>query len=295
MKQIVVLSGKGGTGKTFVSASLAWLAENAVIADCDVDASNLHLLLHPTIVRAHAFSGGSTARIAPDVCTGCEACVGACRFGAISMRSGSGPAVAVVHELSCEGCGVCRAVCPVDAPSFAPSESGRWFESTTSRGPMVHAHLFPGEDNSGKLVAIVRRAAKQHAEADAAAWTIIDGPPGTGCAAKSAVTGADFALLVTEPTVSGIRDLGRTMDLLDFFGVPGGVVVNKSTIRPETADRIKALAAERGMLHLGDIPFSRRVAETVAALEPYPAARDDDITERLRRVWRRLECELAGV
>jgi MinD superfamily P-loop ATPase len=281
MKQIAVLSGKGGTGKTFVAASLSWIAENSVAADCDVDASNLHLLLQPTIRKTHAFSGGSVAHIERDRCIGCGDCVDHCRFEALSMAH----SVAVVDAIACEGCGVCAFVCPVDAPVLAEQRSGSWYESDGPRGPMVHARLDPGEENSGKLVELVRRAAHEHAVTAGAAWVIIDGPPGTGCAAKSAVTGVDFAVLVTEPTVSGVHDLKRIASLLEFFSVPGGLVVNKSTIHPATTNSIRELAVELELEWLGEIPFSRSVAESVAALTPYTASHENEISERIAEIW----------
>lgn len=281
MRQIAVLSGKGGTGKTFLSASLSWIAEDSVVADCDVDASNLHLLLRPTVRATHEFTGGRIASIDRDRCTGCGKCVSSCRFEAISLYA----SVANVDAVACEGCGVCGLVCPVDAPVFSAAKSGSWFESDGPRGPMVHAHLEPGEENSGKLVELVRRAAYDRAVSTGARWVIIDGPPGTGCAAKSAVTGVDFAILVTEPTVSGVHDLRRIASLVDFFSIPGGVVVNKSTIHPQTTNAIRGFVSDIGLTWLGEIPFNRSVAESVAALTPYTAFRDDQISRRIAEIW----------
>jgi MinD superfamily P-loop ATPase len=281
-KQIVILSGKGGTGKTFVSAALAWLADTPVVADCDVDAANLHLLLHPKVKQTHAFSGGKVAVVDTSRCTACGRCVEACRFQAVALpRNGA----AIVDPVACEGCGVCALVCPTNAPSLSTADSGRWYESDTDAGEMVHADLFPGEENSGKLVELVRRGARRRAEVLGARWAIIDGPPGTGCAPKSATTGVDYAVLVTEPTVSGVHDLARVIDLAEFFGVPMGIVVNKSTIHPPTTRSIEQLATERSIDWLGEIPFRRAVADTIAHALPYPAAHDDDITARLRQIW----------
>lgn len=295
MKQIAVLSGKGGSGKTFVSSSLAVLMQNAVLADCDVDAANLHLMLAPEQTECTDFVSGSAAVIDASRCTGCRACVEACRFHAIEMveptdseRSLDSQArgrYALVDPIACEGCGVCDYVCPVDAVSLVEQRRGTWCVSRTDFGPLVHAHLEPGEENSGKLVERVRREATESARRTGADWILIDGPPGTGCAAKSAMTGVDFLVMVTEPTVSGIHDLQRVLDLADHFGIPTGIVINKSGLSAAQSERIEAIIARREIARLGSIPFSATVPEALTRLVPYPLAHTDAITDELRSIW----------
>lgn len=304
MKQIVILSGKGGTGKTFVSASLACLAENAVCADCDVDAANLHLLLAPDVQETHEFKGGRIAELNADACTGCGLCVEHCRFDALSMvpaqaalgAVGGTPAapagqraVAKVDPVACEGCGVCGLVCPTAAFSFRTSDAGRWFVSDTQFGPMVHAHLFAGEENSGKLVQQVRSNARTVGEEGAKDWVVIDGPPGTGCAVMSAMTGVDMVVLVTEPTTAGVHDVKRVIDVAMHFGIPVGMVINKSTINPEMADELRSFASEKKIRYFGDIPYDKRIVDSVADLKPYACSFKDDISDRLRSVWNKIK------
>jgi len=280
VKQMVILSGKGGTGKTFVSASLACIAENAVFADCDVDAANLHLLLGPEVRETYDFTGGRVAEVAEDVCTGCSVCVHKCRFDAISMRP-----KATIDPVACEGCGVCGLVCPVDAVSYRRSDAGQWYVSSTQYGPMVHASLHAGEENSGKLVQQVRERARQEAEEGEKEWVLIDGPPGTGCPVMSAMTGVDFVVLVTEPTVAGAHDLKRVVDLAEHFSIPVGLVVNKSTINPDGVAELREFAEERKIRYLGEIPYDRKVVDSVADLKPYACHYDDEIAAELRSVW----------
>jgi len=326
MKQIAVLSGKGGSGKTFLSSSLAVLMKDAVLADCDVDAANLHLMLSPEQTRCTDFVSGTAAVVDASRCTGCGACVEACRFHAIEVvgptdsehaadaRAAGSPAgsppgerprggYAVVDPIACEGCGVCDHLCPEDAVTLVEQRRGTWCVSHTDFGPLVHAHLEPGEENSGKLVERVRREAVESARHADAAWILIDGPPGTGCAAKSAMTGVDFLVMVTEPTVSGIHDLERVLDLADHFGIPAGVVINKSGLSTRQTGRIEATIARRGavaplaavgsqassarpaIVRLGAIPFSPTVPEALTRLVPYPLAHADAITDELRSIW----------
>jgi MinD superfamily P-loop ATPase len=284
MTQIVVLSGKGGTGKTFVTSAFASIAENTVFADCDVDAANLHLMLSPRIEERHSFVAGSVATITADRCTGCGACVAECRFGAISMAD----SVAVADPIACEGCGVCALVCPEGAAVLAAQEAGEWFRSMTPYGPLVHAALQPGAENSGKLVEQVRRAAAEEAARTGAEHVLIDGPPGTGCAPKSAITGTGLVLLVTEPTVSGIHDVARVVELAEFFSVPSALLVNKATLDPGKTAELRQFAKARGVAWAGEIPFDRAVVDAITNLTPYPVAREDEIAAVLRRSWKRL-------
>ncbi len=281
MKQIVVFSGKGGTGKTSITASFAALAENALYADCDVDASNLHIILQPDIRESYTFMGPKGAEIMQDRCTGCLECIGACRYDAISEEKGE----VQVNPFLCEGCGVCYHLCPVDAVSFEKREAGEWYLGETKYGTLVYAELFPGEENSGKLVTEVRRKAKQLGEKTNKDWCIIDGPPGTGCAVMASITGADAAVLVTEPTVSGIHDMRRALELAAFFSIPVGVVINKCSINPEQTESIRKECEDSNIPFLGEIPYSRSVIDSVSECVPYVEFRDDEISRALRNIW----------
>ncbi|HOO77504.1 MAG TPA: ATP-binding protein [bacterium] len=260
MKELAIISGKGGTGKTSITASFAALAGNAVLADCDVDASDLHLILKPTVRRREDFSGGSRAEIDPAACPGCGKCRELCRFDAIE-GSGDAPAVFRVDPLSCEGCGVCARFCPSGAIRFAPVVNGEWYVSDTRFGPMVHARLGPGEENSGKLVSLVRKEAGRIARELGRGPVIIDGSPGIGCPVIASITGADLVLAVTEPTLSGAHDLERVALLTRHFGVETLVCVNKWDLNPDQAAAIEALASRLGLKVAGKVRYDRAVTE----------------------------------
>lgn len=290
MKQIVVVSGKGGSGKTFVSSSLAAIVTKAVFADCDVDAANLHLMLHPQQPQCEDFVSGNAAVVDPAQCTSCGACESACRFDAIHLPQPD--AAAVVDPVACEGCAVCELVCPAVAITMVAQRRGHWCRARTALGPLVYAHLDPGEENSGKLVDKVRRVAAADAEQSGAEWVLIDGPPGTGCAARSAITGTDYVVIVTEPTVTGIHDMLRVFELAEHFRIPIGMVINKATISPDQTRALRSLAEDREVPVLGEIPFSRTIPEALTELVPYPRRHDDEITAGLRGIWSRLQDEL---
>jgi MinD superfamily P-loop ATPase len=224
MKEIVIISGKGGTGKTTLCASFASLARDAVIADCDVDAADLHLLLAPRVLQEADFVGGRTPVIDSELCAECGDCQAWCRFDAIELDIDAGY---IIDPLACEHCALCAYVCPEEAISMQSSVSGRWFISETAQGKLVHARLAPGEDNSGKLVTLVRREARRLAEETGARWILNDGPPGVGCPVTAAITGVDLALIVTEPTLSGIHDMQRVEALCRHFQIPALVCINK--------------------------------------------------------------------
>jgi len=259
VKEIVVISGKGGTGKTSIVASFAALADRKVLADCDVDAADLHLVLNPTIERREEFSGGKKATIRADDCIACDRCIEECRFEAISYAENSD--TPRVNHISCEGCGVCVRVCPVEAVSFEPVVNGEWYVSSTNYGPMVHARLGIAEGNSGKLVTLIRREARSIAEKEGLNYIIVDGSPGIGCPVIASITGADLVLVVTEPTLSGRHDLLRVVDLASFFRIPALVCVNKWDLNPEITEQIEKEAEEHGVRAAGRIRYDRAITE----------------------------------
>ena len=290
MKQIVVISGKGGTGKTIFTASLASLAQNKVMVDCDVDAADLHLLLSPRVVETHEFRSGKTAWIDPETCTACGKCAEACRFEAIREADDR----FAVDPLACEGCGLCARICPVEVIEMRENLCGQWYLSDTAFGPFVHAKLGIAQENSGKLVACIRQKAKELAETRLLDYVIIDGPPGIGCPVLASLTDTDLAVIVTEPTLSGIHDARRVMELTRHFRIPAGIVINKWDINPERSREIEALCAREGIILLGRIPFSKRVAESLIRAVPYVETADDDVSAAIRAAWARIDSEPAG-
>lgn len=248
MKELVVISGKGGTGKTSLMAAFAALAENKVLCDADVDAADLHLLMDPTIKEHHDFQGGGTAIINPDKCTQCGLCRDLCRWNAVNENF-------EVDSIECEGCGVCVDFCPEQAIDFSIKTCGEWFISDTRFGPMVHARLGIAEENSGKLVTLVRQEAKKLAEKNKSDLLITDGPPGVGCPVIASVGGASAILIVAEPTISGFHDMERVAQLAAHFKVPGMVCVNKFDLNPDQTANIEKLARENNITVVGKIPF----------------------------------------
>ncbi len=284
-REVVVISGKGGTGKTTLTASLAFLADNAVIADCDVDAADLHLLLDPRVLERHPFWSGREAVIRQADCTGCGICEEVCRFGAIqSFDSGSGVTPYTVDPIACEGCGVCVRFCPVQAIDFPERRCGEWMMSQTRCGPMVHARLGIAAENSGKLVSTVRREARQLAENRGASLIIVDGPPGIGCPVIASVSGASLLLAVAEPTVSGGHDLQRVLSLAEHFKVPAVLCVNKWDLNPAMAARIEEQGRLAGARLAGRIRYdgavTRAMLEGRAVVETQAEAAED-----IRRIW----------
>ncbi|MFO7555863.1 MAG: P-loop NTPase [Desulfobacterales bacterium] len=256
MKELVVISGKGGTGKTSLMAAFATLAENQVLCDADVDAADLHLLMHPEIKERHDFQGGGTAVIQVDRCTACGLCRDLCRWNAISESF-------KVDPIECEGCGVCVDFCPEEAIDFPIKTCGEWFISNTRFGPMVHARLGIAEENSGKLVTLVRQEAKKLAEKNKLDLMITDGPPGVGCPVIASVGGASAVLIVAEPTVSGLHDMSRVAQLAAHFKVPGMVCVNKFDLNPDQTEAIENLAKENHITVVGRIPFDPVFTESM--------------------------------
>ena len=284
MKQLVILSGKGGTGKTTVAAGLAHLAGGSlsvVLADADVDAANLGLVLAPTVEETYDFAGGNVAAIDPYLCTACGRCAEVCRFDAVVPRN---DVYYAVNPVACEGCAACVYPCPADAIRMIPQQAGTWSKAATRYGPLYHAHLFAGQENSGKLVALVKQHARLRALDEGADLLLVDGPPGIGCPVIAALSGADVALVVTEPTVSGAHDLDRILDVADHFGVLAVVLVNKADLSPAQSSAIEAACAERGVAVVGRLPYDPAVTEAMVRGEPIAAA-DGPVSAALRNVW----------
>jgi len=256
MKRVVFLSGKGGTGKTTLASSFAMIVDDLVIVDADVDAANLHLVLHPTVEATGIYRGSKLAVVDEAVCTACGRCVDVCRFGAMI-----GPGK--VDPLGCEGCGACVTICPEQALSLVESESGEWYRGRSKRGPVVGAELHPGEETSGKLVSLVKGKADEIAETEGSSWMSIDGAPGIGCPVIASATGADIAVLVTEPSCSGLHDLERIHGVVEHFGLEAYLVINKADLSPELTKRIEVFAEEKKIPVLGQIPYDHRVTHAL--------------------------------
>ncbi len=294
-KEVTVISGKGGTGKTTLVASFAALAGQSVLADNDVDAADLHLLLAPQVREAHPFAGGAKAVIEAGRCAGCGRCAEVCHFDAIRL---DGPANDVIDQtyrvdsFACEGCGFCPRVCPVEAIRSEPSVTGEWYVSATTRGPMAHARLGIAEENSGRLVAQVRRRAAELARALRHDRILGDGPPGTGCPVIASVSGADLVLIVTEPTVSGVHDMERVLELAAHFRVPALVVINKADLNAEQAERIVRIAGRRQARVIGRIPFDRAVHEALMRGKTVVESGPGAASEALAETWKAFQAHL---
>jgi len=287
--ELVVISGKGGTGKTSIVASFATLAQNAVLADCDVDAADLYLILAPEVLESQEFYSGRVASIRADLCIECGECVEHCRYDAVLTNGGSALRASYsVDPIACEGCGVCVRFCPQEAIEFPDRHCGQWFVSDTRAGPMVHARLGIAAGNSGKLVSTVRTAAQTVAGERHKSLIVVDGPPGVGCPVIASVTGTSLALVVTEPTVSGQHDLERVLSLTKHFGIPTAVCVNKFDVNPVMADRIEEVAKEQGAAVAGRVRYDEMVTsaqvEAKATTEMSGPAGED-----IRVLWQNLQ------
>ena len=289
MKELVVISGKGGTGKTSVVAAFASLASGKVLADCDVDAADLHLILQPRILSRHEFRSGHEACIEPNVCTGCGRCLSLCRFDAIQQSEDSGMAVYSVDPISCEGCGVCVDTCPAKAIQFPERIAGEWYLSDTRHGPMVHAHLGIAADNSGKLVSLVRQQARQLAKEQHKDLILIDGPPGIGCPVIASITGSSLVLIVTEPTLSGQHDLQRVAELTRHFHIPAAVCINKWDLNSDMSDAIEAAAVNMGLKPVGRIRYDRAVTSAQVAGMSVLEYANDGVTQDIRNLWENIK------
>ena len=277
MKEVVILSGKGGTGKTSIVGSFAALAQKKVLADCDVDAADLHLLLNPSITEENEFWSGQVAVIDDEECTQCGLCQDVCRFDAIKDFR--------VDPVPCEGCGFCSHICPVEAITMKESLSGHWFISDTKYGHLVHARLGIAQENSGKLVALVRQQAKQIAERDGLDFIISDGPPGIGCPVISSLSGANLALLVTEPTLSGIHDLERVRGVCHHFGIPALVCVNKYDLNEDNTHQIENYCLNQGVEVAARVPFDNTVTEAIVQGLPVVEYSQGRVTQEIESLW----------
>ncbi len=281
IKQLAIVSGKGGTGKTTIAAAFAALASNKVMVDCDVDAADLHLLLRPRVLKQEKYYGGRSPRADLDKCTQCGLCTEICRFHAIENG--------VVDYVSCEGCGFCSHVCPEDAIAMEEAFSGDWFVSDTPYGPFVHARLGIGEENSGKLVTVVRKKAVEIAKEGALELILIDGPPGIGCPVTASLTGVNLVLAITEPTLTGIHDLERILKLSEHFKIPSVVCINKSDINLENTHHITSHCEKNGSRIIGRIPYEPKVVEALVnrkTVMDYPCDRVGTI---IQQIWREIE------
>ena len=282
LRELVIVSGKGGTGKTSVTAAFASLSKNSVLCDADVDAADLHLLMHPEVQRTTDFMGGCLAEIRSDDCVECERCIELCRFNAISDDY-------IVNPISCEGCGVCVDLCPENAIDFPVQKCGEWFISNTRFGPMVHARLGIAEENSGKLVSLVRQETKKLAEDNARDLILTDGPPGIGCPVIAAIGGATALVIIVEPTVSGLHDMQRVAELAMHFKVPGLVCINKYDLNIEMTIEVEEFALKRNMKLVGRIPFdpifTKAMIEGKNVLEQEP---DGQAATAIRDVWKKI-------
>jgi MinD superfamily P-loop ATPase len=288
MKQLVILSGKGGTGKTSVSAAFAHLSSTngstllAVLADADVDAANLEFVLAPTVLEANDFLGGQIAIIDQDVCGACGTCQSVCRFDAVLETNG----VYEIDPIACEGCAACVYQCPSEAIQMLPQTAGQWFHSETNFGHLFHAALRPAQENSGKLVTMVKQQARLLAMDEENDLVIVDGPPGIGCPVISAVSGANLALIVTEPSAAGAHDMRRVLETTAHFGVPSTVCINKADIYPEGEAKIRAFCREQGIRVVGKIPFDESVTQAMVHGQPvtigYP---DAPASIAIQKIW----------
>ena len=285
VREMVILSGKGGTGKTSLVGALAALIPEKVLVDCDVDAPDLHLLLGPQIQSREEFLGGRKARILSRLCTSCGECREVCRFEAISEEYR-------VDETACEGCGVCVHFCPFGAIEFPPVICGEWFQSATRFGPLIHAQLAPGQENSGLLVARIRGQARDLAEKKGVPLILVDGPPGIGCPVISSLTGASSVLLVTEPTLTGLHDLDRVVSLSRHFRIPPLVLINKVDLNPEMAERIAAYCGDNDLSLAGTLPYDPAVTKAMVRGKTILEWSRNGLGEKIRSVWERAQQQL---
>jgi MinD superfamily P-loop ATPase len=280
LREVLIISGKGGTGKTSLTAAFAHLAADHVICDLDVDAPDLHLLLHPENIKTQEFISGHTAVIT-NRCDACGICMDVCQFDAIRSRRPH----PLVNTLKCEGCKVCVALCPAAAIDFPEKHCGHWHLSETRFGPMVHAQLFPAEENSGRLVTLLKLQARELAQQRQLNLILADGPPGIGCPVISALTGSDMVVVVTEPTPSGIHDLKRVIDLCDHFRLPAGVVINKCDLNSDQSQQIKEFCVQKSLFVLGELPHDPAFTEAMVRGQTLTEYQSSGVAANIRQIW----------
>ncbi len=292
MTELVVVSGKGGTGKTSLVGSLAALASDRVVVDCDVDAADLHLLMKENKSATHGFIGGHQASISQDKCTACGLCSDHCRFEAIKYEWDAGPGggeLYAVDPYACDGCGVCVRHCPEDAIEFREVVSGQWFVSGTPQGPLVHARLGLAQANSGKLVSILRSEARRLAQEQGSELIMVDGPPGIGCPVIASITGSDFVLVVTEPSMSAVHDMERLIELTRHFKIRTGICINKCDINPDITDLVEAKAHKLGLPVLGRIHHDMTVIRAQIDRQPIVTYGESTAATDIRNLWSSLQ------
>lgn len=281
IKQLTVISGKGGTGKTSITAAFAYLSENTVFADCDVDAADLHLIMQPDIKKSMKFSGLKVALLEKEKCIECGECIRVCRFGAISEDM-------EINPLDCEGCGVCAYVCSENALSLANRESGEAYLSYTRFGPMAHAKLNIAEEATGKLVTLVRNNARELAEKNGCDLIVIDGPPGIGCPVISSISGVDLVLIITEPTKSGLFDLKRILDVANYFGIQQAICINKCDINSEQSDLIRSYCKKNDIPLVGNLPYDTVFTKAMIQGKPVNEFSGGPVSEEIKTMWMRI-------
>lgn len=287
MKEIVVISGKGGTGKTSFTASLSVLAgKDAIVADCDVDAADMHLLMKPIIEKSENFYSGVVAEIDSDKCTNCGICAEKCRFNAIKLTNDQH----IISSLNCEGCGYCEKLCPADAIKMKEMNVGDWYISSTKvENTMVHAKLGIGAENSGKLVAKVKKEAKQLAEDTNKKYIIVDGSPGIGCPVVSSLSGANYVVLVTEPSVSGLHDLKRVYQLVDKFNLAAGCVINKSDINQEVTNEIIDYLKKKSIKHITNLPYDESFTKAITNGQTIVEYDNGELRDKIVKTWEKVK------
>ena len=288
VKEFTIISGKGGCGKTTLTAAFVSLAKNLVIADADVDAADMHIILHPEIKSKETFHGLNVAQKNDDICINCGKCYENCRYGAFDSDN-------TLHPEKCEGCAVCEMVCPVGAIQMVERNAGESYLSDTRFGPMIHAKLHAGEESSGKLVALVRQNAKNLAKTDGKDMIIIDGPPGTGCTVIAALTGVDLVLVVIEPSLSGIHDSKRVIEVAKHFNIPALVCINKYDINEENTENILKFCKAEGIEVVGKIPYDDTATKAMLAEKTVVEYSDGPLAQNIKDIWQKVEAALEKI